>query len=190
MTADVLTRLRGATRDNHERLEQRLNILERMASSEGRGHLVRRFHALHAGAEAVLAPWLADLPGLDFEHRRRVALLADDLRTLKVAPSAPAVIARPACAGEAMGMFYVLEGSSLGAKVIRRQAALRGLDMAGLSFLDPYGSRTAERWRGFLDVLDRESAARGPAWDDAVVKGGREGFAQTEAWLCGDVVAV
>lgn len=189
MSVDVLTRLRDATRDHHQRLEQRLDILERMASPDGRRHLVLRFHGLHAGAEAVLAPWLADLPDLDFEDRRRVNLLADDLRKLRIAPGAPAPVPEPVSAGEAMGMLYVLEGSSLGAKVIRKQAALRGLDMEGLSFLDPYGARTAERWRGFLDVLARESAARGPAWDDAVVKGGQRGFTQAEAWLCGAPVA-
>lgn len=189
MHVDVLTRLREATRLTHERLEQRLDILERMASPEGRRHLVRRFHGLHVGAEAALAPWLIDLPGLEFEARRRVVRLAEDLETLGVEPETAAPAPRPASAGEAMGMLYVLEGSSLGAKVIRKQAAARGLDMAGLSFLDPYGEHAGERWRGFLGVLARESAARGPAWDDAVVRGGREGFALAEAWLCDEAKA-
>lgn len=184
MDADVLTRLRTATRQAHERLEARLDILDQMAEPEGRRRMVQGFHGLHVGAEAALTPWLAGIPGLEFDARRRVDLLSDDLQTLGVEADAPCPVTPPASAGEAMGMLYVLEGSSLGAKVIRKQAALRGLDMAGLSFLDPYGVRTAERWRGFLEILARESAAQGADFDDAVVRGGQAGFAQTEAWLC------
>jgi len=188
MDADLPTRLRGATQDAHQRLEDRLDILDRMATGAGRRELVRGFHAMHLAAETALSPWLSDLAGLDFEDRRRTPHLARDLVTLGVTPAqvAPPVVNG---VGEALGRLYVLEGSSLGAKVIARQAALRGLDMIGLSFLDPYGSRTGERWRGFLAVLARESAVRRAGWDAEVVRGGLAGFADAEAILCATPVS-
>lgn len=184
MDVDVLSRLRDATRDAHERLEGRLDILERMKTPEGRHHLVRGFHGLHSGAEAVLAPWLSGLDGLDFAERRRVGRLADDLKVLGISAGPPCPVVAPTSASEALGMLYVLEGSSLGAKVIRKQAALRGQDMTGLSFLDPYGERTGERWRGFLAVLSREAPADDEAAVEAVVRGGVSGFGYAESWLC------
>lgn len=182
---DALSRLRDATREAHERLEGRLDILSRMQTLEGRRALVRGFHGLHAGAEAVLAPWLDGIEGLDFVHRRRTARLAEDLAELNAGPPlAPCPVAAPRSTAEALGLLYVLEGSSLGARVIRKQAAAQGQDMTGLSFLDPYGPQVGEKWKSFLAVLAREC----PADDDQakvdVVRGGAAGFGYAESWLC------
>jgi heme oxygenase len=81
-------------------------------------------------------------------------------------------------------MLYVLEGSSLGARVIRKQAAAQGQDMTGLSFLDPYGAAVGERWKAFTAVLARECPADDHQAVEDVVRGGVAGFACAESWLC------
>jgi heme oxygenase len=177
MISDAHCRLRAATQDHHQRLEEQVDILGRIATPEGRRDLVEGFSGLHADAEAALAPWLADLPGLDFQARRRSAHLARDLAVVGgAAPTARPIAVRGVA--EALGLMYVLEGSTLGGRVIRKQVAARGGDMAGLSFLDPYGERVGERWRSFLSVLGDEPDT------DALVAGALAGFRHAEDRLC------
>ena len=177
MSSDVHVRLREATRSAHEGLERRLAILERIATPAGRRELLVRFWRLHAEAEAALAPWLAPVAGLEFEGRRRTAVLRRDLAALGVAPPPLGAGPRVASLGEALGLMYVLEGSTLGGKVIRREVAAAGGDFAGLAFLDPYGPAAGQRWRSFLAVL------AGAAPDEAVA-GARAGFRHAELRLC------
>lgn len=183
MVSDAHQRLRAATREAHERLEARADILRRVGATEGRRALVGRFWRLHADVEAAVAPWVEDLEGLEFDTRRRTRHLAEDLATLGLAPAAEPVeppVVRSV--GEALGFCYVLEGSSLGGRVIRRALAAQGSDMVGLSFLDPYGERTGEQWRSFLAVLDR--AMKTPEAAGAAIRGAQGGFSHAERRIC------
>ena len=131
MSLSVLERLREATRPAHERLEERLDMLSKLGSVEQRRTLAAAFHRLHAGMERELAPWLADLDGLDFDDRRRSLVLDADLAALGATAPAPTAAPRPAGRAEALGLMYVLEGSSLGGKVIRKHAERAVLHVDG-----------------------------------------------------------
>lgn len=180
MISDAHRRLRDATQVDHTRLEGRIDILRRATTLQGRRRLVEAFAGLHADAEVALAPWLGGLAGLDFEARRRSGRLSEDLRAVGGAPPPSRPIAVRGVA-EALGLMYVLEGSTLGGRVIRRQLAANGQDMTGLSFLDPYGEAVGARWRGFLAVLDGR-----PAQDArAMAAGAVAGFREAERRLCG-----
>lgn len=183
MISDAHRRLRDATQADHRRLEDRLDILSRLESDAGRRALTGRFWRLHAEMEAATAPWIGDLAGLEFDQRRRTSLLRGDLDAMGLAapPAAAGAIAAHSI-GEALGLMYVLEGSTLGGRAIRREVEARGGDMAGLGFLDPYGARTGERWRSFLAVLD--DVLETPAACDAAVAGALAGFRHAELRLC------
>lgn len=189
MISDAHGRLREATLVDHQRLETRLDILTRIARPDDRRALVEGFHALHAEAEAALAPWLRTLPGLEFDARRRTVQLARDLVAVGGAPrgGGPDLIVVSGV-GEALGRMYVLEGSTLGGRVIRKSVDGRGEGMRGLSFLDPYGDQVGARWRDFLAVLDGH--ARTSADRDAMVAGARAGFRHAEERLCGEPLHV
>lgn len=176
MPGDTHQRLREATRAEHQRLEDGLDILGRLARPDGRRDVVARFHDFHAALEAAAAPWLADLPDLDFEARRRTPLLRRDLAALGVDldPARPRDVPAPASIAEALGLLYVLEGSALGGRVIRRAVEAAGGDLTGLSHVDPYGERIGERWRSFLSVLERRTATSAQA--QAAVDGAVSGF--------------
>jgi heme oxygenase len=183
MLNDIHRRLREATATDHQRLETRLAVHEQIASRAGRAALIARYWRFHGRAEAALAPWLSQLDGLDFEGRLRTPLIARDFADLGLDAPADAGEGAPVeSRGEALGVLYVLEGSALGGRAIRRQLAARGADLIGLGFLDPYGGQTGERWRSFLDVLERETADAHAA--DAAVAGALAGFRQAEAELC------
>lgn len=44
---------------------------------------------------------------------------------------------------EALGFLYVIEGSTLGGRLILRELAAGGAEITGLSFLDPFGAEGA-----------------------------------------------
>ncbi|MBR7618357.1 biliverdin-producing heme oxygenase [Phenylobacterium sp. 20VBR1] len=183
MVGTVLARLRAATAEAHQRLEARLDLVERIAIPDERRRLVERYHALHVGAEAGMAPLLAGIVGLGYAGRRRTVELASDLAVVGGQPQSGRRIAAPANAAEALGRLYVLEAATQDAKAVARQVTARGQNMRGLSFLDPYGAETGERWRKFVLVLEREAAVSEKAGDD-IVRGAVAGFAQAERWLC------
>jgi heme oxygenase len=173
----VVARLRAATGEAHKRLEDRLDAVNRLADPAQRAGLLARYAAFHGPTEAALAPWLAQTPGLYFASRCRAPLLPD----FTGAPEFPA----PQSTGEALGVLYVLEGSTLGGRMIMRALADRGVDDLALTFLDPYGTDTGARWRSFLDVLIRYSGE-----DEGLIaevcRGGVAGFRYAERVLCED----
>ena len=174
----ALDRLRAATRDMHERLDRRMDAIERLADPVLREELLARYAAFHLPADAALAPHLDSVAGLDFGERSRAPLLTD------ANDDGHPCFPRPGSRGEALGMLYVLEGSTLGGRFILRELTRRGVDDPRLSFLDPYGAETGRRWRGFLDVLERETADD-PGSVDAAEVGAVRGFAHAERILCG-----
>lgn len=189
MAVDVLSRLRAETRTAHEALETDLDIFRHLGSEEGRRRLARRFHGLHAGAEAALGPWLSPVPGLDYDTRRRGPALDRDLAHFRETAPAPCPVTPPASRAEALGFLYVLEGSTLGGQTIRKQLHKQGQSLAGVSFLDPYGAETGPRWKSFLAILDRECPANDPDAGQAAARGGIRGFAAARDWLCAEVCA-
>lgn len=176
-TARVLERLRAHTRALHHRIEQQLDAVERFTDPSQRYPLIARFAALQVAAEAVLPASLAAIEGLHMDHRCRAPLL----RRFMASPCAP--FPQPGSAAEALGMLYVLEGSTLGGRVILNALAARGIEDHALSFLDAYGSDTGLRWREFLCVLIRETRD-----DDALIaqacQGAVAAFRYAELILC------
>jgi heme oxygenase len=171
--------LRSATGEAHRKLESELALLEPPLD---RGRFVRtlaRFHGYHTAWEPLVVRLIGDdaFPA----ERRRLALLSADLDDLGVAPSPPAPTPALASAAEAWGSLYVMEGSTLGGKVIAK--ALKDADWAppeGLRYFDPYGRRTADMWRAFLDRL-AAAGAREPV--EEIVRGAVATFAELTAWL-------
>ncbi|OYX29876.1 MAG: hypothetical protein B7Y99_12525 [Caulobacterales bacterium 32-69-10] len=159
--------------------------MTQLSSPEGRRRLAPRYLAFHAAADALFERWLAEVPGLDGVSRRRAGLVRAGLRALGLEP----VVAGPPApildgAPEALGFLYVVEGSTLGGRMILREVAARAGETAGLAFMDPYGARTGEAWRAFLGVLERE-VAHDPERLDRAEAGAAAGFAYARACLCG-----
>ena len=186
MNHDIVAQLREATGEAHARLEARLDMVRRVSSPVERRALVERFYGLHAGAEECLGPLLEPVEDLSFPERRRAPIILEDLAALgRDHEESPAVCVLPApeSRAEALGFFYVLEGSTLGGKVIRRELAACGQVATGLAFLDPYGHRSGEKWRTFLAVLRRECPSGEVALADQAVFGAVSAFRHAESWL-------
>ncbi len=186
----LLPRLRSATAQAHAALEHDLDLIARLCSPTQRRLAVTRFYGFHLAAERLLSPFLDEVAGLDFADRRRTAWLAEDLRRLGVDADTVAVplLPSPQSAEQALGFFYVLEGSTLGGKVVGRAVEQAGADSLGLSFLNPYGPRTGERWRTLIDQLEAAAQADAAA-GEAIVLGAVMGFQAARQALCETVPA-
>jgi heme oxygenase (biliverdin-IX-beta and delta-forming) len=151
-------RLRAATAPAHEALERELDWQARVATLPGYRGLLARLHGFHATWEPAIGAALGD--GDFFDPRRRMAALRDDLAFLGL-PEAeignlpraqPLTLAGPAAA---MGALYVLEGSTLGGRVIGRHiGAVHGLSGEGLAYYSGHGPRTGALWAAFRARLD------------------------------------
>lgn len=193
-TPTVMDRLRAETRQAHADTE---SIPFSAAMLGGRlpvdryvGQLVA-YERVHAALDDVLsrsehvavrAVWREDL--------RKVHLLRRDLEHFHehldaVPPSAVtegeafASRIREASGSSPLtllGMLYVLEGSTLGATVLRRHIAQAyGLSGdAGLAYYSPYGNDAMLHWKAFRERMNE--AVTDPAGQDDVVAGAHEAF--------------
>lgn len=181
----MLPALKSATAGHHARVEALMPSLDALATPEGYASALRALHAFHAAWEPAVwrAPGLAEA-GLDADLRRKLPLLERDLGALGIAPSRalpPAPVVPDAAA--ALGALYVLEGATLGGRVIHRHVAgpLGLTPERGGAYYHGYGADTGPRWKELGEVMQRHVDAHG---DEArVVAGAVACFAALEGWL-------
>lgn len=73
------------------------------------------------------------------------------------------------------GMFYVIEGSTLGAQLIKKnlQRVLGVNEQSGGRFFSAYGVETGKMWQSFLKAMDNADTQRNP---DLVISAACETF--------------
>jgi heme oxygenase len=180
----VLAELKSATAGHHARVEAAMPSLDDLATPRGYAAALRALHAFHAAWEPAIwrAPGLAEAGLAD--DRRKLPLLERDLRALGVAPCArrpPSPILPDAAA--ALGALYVLEGATLGGRIIHRRVAgpLGITPERGGAYYHGYGDQTGPRWKAFGEAATRYAEATGAG--ERMVDGAVACFAALEAWL-------
>lgn len=140
--------LRAGTREAHERLELRLGLLDGPPSKARFVRALQGFHAFHRAWEPRAAATVGDPAFL--EPRRRTAVVRRDLAALgaEPLPVPPDLGATGVDDPVAVwGGVYVVEGSTLGGKLIARSLADADWTPAGgLKTFDPYGAEAGLRW--------------------------------------------
>ncbi len=134
-----------------------------------RERYVRYLKTLTSVHEAV-EPRLLEDPALnslldDLPTRARAAAGKKDLTSLGEEGTRPPFTAKlpMATLASKLGVLYVLEGSTLGGQLLRRELkASLGLGDESLRYVSGYGERTGPKWKHFLDALER-----GAMTDDA-----------------------
>lgn len=156
-------RLRAETAPVHERLEARLAASGLSGRLEDYGPMLAAFLSFYRPIESALLKLDWKTHDLDIFQRLKTDWLISDLGTLGV--SVNAIVDWPhipqlTSATEGLGALYVLEGASLGGRVIsgRLQRSFGIGRLNGGRFFASYGDRVGEMWRSFLMVL--EKAAR------------------------------
>ncbi|MBL8741635.1 MAG: biliverdin-producing heme oxygenase, partial [Myxococcales bacterium] len=119
----LMARLKKETASRHAAIERVVPLLDPRFDLVGYRGYLSAMYAFHEPIEEVLAT----LPGVrdtlpDFDERRKLPLLARDLDMLAVTrPTEPAPLSRLPrldSTARALGVLYVLEGSTLGGRVI------------------------------------------------------------------------
>jgi len=183
---DLPALLRVGTADHHAALETRLNLEGRVSDRQHWLAVLERFYGFHVVWERALRQYSA-LSAFS-QPRSRLAHLRRDLTALgrtsaeiERLPECLAAASLTADEARAIGSIYVMEGSTLGGRVISR--ALAGADWApdgGLAYFNPYGAETGRMWRSFQAWAD-ERVASGE--ETAVLAGARGTFGLLQDWL-------
>ncbi len=163
--------LRRATHDVHVRLDHH----PLLAGITKPGYPLRTyqhvllgyFHFYHAIEEAIESCLQAHHLDFDYAARRKHAWIADDLAYFGLDPHASAHLPKEepgpfagANAGQAIGMIYTIEGSTLGGQVIARHLA-KNLGLTpdtGARFFHGYGAQAPQQWRAFEDFMHTNCA--------------------------------
>jgi heme oxygenase len=151
--------LKLATAAAHSSLEC---VLAKRGYFDGREqyiHYLQRFLAFQNEAERALDTPLTIEAVPDWNERRRAHLARSDLATLgaqerhyaRSSGRLPPVAARE----QALGIAYVVEGSTLGGAYLLKQLAPLGITAAhGGSYLASYGQDRGRMWQRFLFTLE------------------------------------
>jgi magnesium chelatase accessory protein len=173
----VLAALRAATAPTHAAVE-RLPIMARLTSPAVTAADYCRYLRAMARVYGSLEPPLYAAVGAGLSLARVDALglrpklpaLHADLAALGLEPPAPEPGSAPAELNLALGGLYVLEGATLGGRVIARHLRRRlGEPLIGGTFLDFHGDQSAAAWRRFGRALEALEADGSLSPDQAVL---------------------
>jgi len=185
--------LRERTRAEHEATEAVVARRGFFASRDRYREYLRHFYGIHRVVDAPLARALERAGLADARDRAKARLLAEDLVALGDEPAEVEALPRIAVSAlpdladtlQAVGAAYVLEGASLGGRVILRSVgrALGVADGPGAAFLTGYGEATRARWMTFRQFMDE--LVVGPEAAEVVVAAAKTTFGAVRACLDG-----
>ncbi len=157
MSNTLHERLKAATRETHDRLDQRIMAGDIFANTDNFARFLRVQARFHADIAA-----LYDKPELsalipDLDERRRLTLIAQDLADLGApAPAHVGKLDGNTPLPEALGWLYVAEGSNVGGAVLFKLASKQlGLSAEhGARHLASHPDGAARHWRAFTQALN------------------------------------
>jgi heme oxygenase (biliverdin-IX-beta and delta-forming) len=170
-----------ATRVAHDRLEGQLPLNSPRLTLDEYKTTIHRLLGIYTVLEAQIETHLPMLERFGFEwpRRRKLHLLKRDVAVLSGAapgdafctpPPGPDAVPHLATFFHVVGCMYVMEGATLGGKLISRnveRTLLIGPD-SGASFFDCYGPTAGALWQAFCAALE-PCLADGPARSAAAV---------------------
>jgi len=179
-------KLKIQTLTNHQQLEKMLiGRMKAMRSAQDYINLLQLFYSYFGGLETLIDKYIGSDQLPDHAERRKSAALVNDITALGGS-------AEPLASGndlpaienslQAYGALYVIEGSTLGGKIISKMVAqqLGIADGKGLSFFSSYGDNLAAMWDKFKENLDLQ--AQNQSDEDVIVDAANATFAKFKQW--------
>jgi len=185
----LLKDIRSRTAQYHARLEN-TPLLSSFARQEidlpAYLEILRRFYGYFYPLERQLEAF-PELPVWlpDYTERRKAKLLLQDLNALHNNAEINFCESLPGMrtAAQAFGCLYVLEGSTLGGKIIynvlKKQLHLD--QTAGAAFFYGYGPATGAKWKTFGECLT--AFARAEEADEEIISAANDTFLTLEQWM-------
>jgi heme oxygenase (biliverdin-IX-beta and delta-forming) len=160
--SEFIKALRMKTMPAHKQLESvplSAAIVSPDVTHDQYAQYLEQMYAVNADAEQNIYPLLKNVVG-DVNDRNKAHLIENDLQALGRNNSLPAdkpFTSKKAEMTEAfaLGIMYVIEGSTLGGRVILKniQPALQLNEDNGASYFAGYGANTGPAWESFMNVL-------------------------------------
>ncbi|MGE0871101.1 MAG: biliverdin-producing heme oxygenase [Kofleriaceae bacterium] len=183
----ILRRLRHETLEAHREAQRHVRILDPDATEATYARYLRRMFGFHAPIEDMFA-CRADLADIGFDPlaRRKQDLIRVDLARLGLSHIPVSLcLTLPDITGlpRALGVAYVLEGSTLGGPFIMSRMRPRFEHLFGVAttFLEAYGAATNAMWRRFGALLEQHVVDDSAC--SAAIAAARETFATVTEWL-------
>lgn len=154
-------KIKENTKTNHQSLEKKLIVRIRSIKNEKEyTNLLALFYSYFGGLELAINKHLdfSHLP--DYSRRRKTSALANDLTQLGVPlPELASISDLPEISNhyQALGALYVIEGSTLGGRVICKMLSqqMNSTEVSPVSFFNGYGDQTASMWQMFKQSMDQ-----------------------------------
>jgi heme oxygenase len=183
---NVLQRLKHETAAEHASIESATGIMNpQLSLLDYRAYLESSlgFYCVVEGKLCRAGAW--EVLNLPAAERLKLPLLVKDLQSLgHEDPFSLPVCDEPPewpSAAAAVGGAYVLEGSTLGGRVISRHIqACFGAEVPR-AFLECYGSDTGEKWQAFRSALVGFATSR--EIENQIIAGARSTFTAFTRWL-------
>lgn len=184
-----LSNLRAATAESHKGLEDNersKGILSPAISIKIYQDYLAKMYGVVAGCERDVYPVLSGLYP-DLEERKKAHLILRDLQITGMDQVAIDQLSirsfSPDNVAEALGIMYVMEGSTLGGKVLFKHVQkVLGLDEnSGAAFFWGYGTETGPKWKGFVSAF-ADYAITNEVQQD-VIRSATETFNAVDNWL-------
>lgn len=157
----IAERIKLATSENHNTLEKNFllsQLTEEGISKETYIEILKKFYGYFSPIEQCV-DGIKDLHAYlpDYAQRRKSSLILNDLSKLNYNKTIDICTDLPDISNvyQALGALYVLEGSTLGGRIIYKnvESALSIHAKSGASFFYGYGADTGLKWKSFQQAL-------------------------------------
>ena len=189
-TENIISKLRSSTGALHTALEDTplsMSLMDETGSMKNYITYLLKMRDILAFYEKNIFPALTDIIP-DLSKREKLNLIDKDLNYLiperpdTTSGFEPQLSNHPSSA-YALGCMYVLEGSTLGGRVILKHIAhsLEILPDTGGAFFAGYGEKTGSLWKGFLQSLNEY--AENNISDEEIIEGAKDTFTSIKKYF-------
>lgn len=175
LSSDFLADIKTKTSDSHKKLESlsvSASILSPDMKIEDYAFYLNLMYNVHKETEELVYPLLSNIV-TDLDKRKKKHLIEEDLFYLnhnKI--TASQVFNKTEMSVPfALGVLYVIEGSSLGGRFILKNIVTNPQlsNNQGVSYFTGYGDKTGSFWKNFLNVLSEYEQNNNCA--DSIIEG-------------------
>src|ERR1700761_2537757 len=152
-------RLRESTHIAHQAAEKKMIVaLKRIETFEDYIRMLNWLYGFYAPIEGLVKEQLSDKNIPDMEKRFRAEYLQWDIRDSGLpAPPQDTCDELPVINSieRALGALYVLEGSTLGGRIIAGMISRQLETNGSQTYFNGYGAETGHMWQSFKEILDQ-----------------------------------
>lgn len=176
--------LKETTEAVHQASEKKMILaLKRITTDRDYVQMLNWLYGFYAPLDELIQSQLTSENFPDKEKRSRVELILSDIKEFGIEVPKPDFCRQLPVIDSyerALGALYVLEGSTLGGRIIAGLVSRQLGSTKGLSFFNGYGAETASMWQSFKDFLDR---SRTPLQRQEIIAGAEDTFITFKNWI-------